>query len=371
MEEAAGGFLDYIKVIRDPRIERTKKHRLESIIFIAVCGVVGGAESWTEIQAFGEEKREWLSRYVDLTHGIPSHDTFGRVFALLDPKGFQESFLEWIQTVHRKTQGRIVAIDGKSLRRSHDRAKGKEALHLVHAWASENHMLLGEVKTDQESNEITAIPELLRLLDLQGAIVTIDAMGTQKDIVSDIIAKGGDYVVALKGNQGVFHEEVKQYWEDRELRTKADHYQTTEKDHGRLEERCYWSTEDLDWFQDKSEWKGLQTIGCVEAKRTIQGKTSVERRYYLSSLKRDAKELARAVRAHWSIENNLHWVLDVVFREDESRVRIGHAAENFALLRRAALQLLKKDTTSKVGLKARRLKAGWSNAYLESVLFRN
>lgn len=371
MEETAGGFFNYFKVIRDPRVERTKKHRLESLLFIAVCGVVCGAESWTEIQEFGEEKREWLSRYVDLTHGIPSHDTFGRVFALLDSKKFQESFLEWIESVHQKTQGRIVAIDGKSLRRSHDRAKDKEALHLVHAWASENHMLLGEVKTDVKSNEITAIPELLKLLDLHGAIVTIDAMGTQREIVGDIVSKGGDYVIALKGNQRVFHEEVKQYWEDSELRKQADYYKTTEKDHGRLEERCYWSTEDLSWFQDKSQWTGLCSIGCVESKRTIQGETSLERRYYLSSLKQDAKELARAVRAHWAIENNLHWVLDVVFREDESRVRIGHAAENFALLRRMALQLLKRDTISKVGLKARRLKAGWSNAYLESVLFRN
>lgn len=370
MTNQEDNLFEYLKIIPDPR-GQNKKHRLETIMFIAICAVVSGAESWVEMEKFGEMKKEWLSKYVDLTYGIPSHDTFGRTFALLDPKGFQQSFLEWIQSVSQKTKGRIVAIDGKSLRRSHDRAKGKEALHLVHAWAVENHMLLGEIKTKAKSNEITAIPELLKLLDLHGAIVTIDAMGTQKEIVEDIVAKGGDYVLALKGNQGVFHDEVKQYWQDCGLRKDADCYETIEKDHGRLEERCYWSTDDLNWFQDKTEWKGLQSIGCVEAKRTIQGKTSVERRYYLSSLKQDARELARAVRAHWSIENNLHWVLDVVFREDESRVRIGHAAENFALLRRMSLALIKKESSAKASLKSKRLSAGWNHEYLEKILFQN
>jgi predicted transposase YbfD/YdcC len=366
-----GSLFGHIQIIKDPRSQKNQRHPLQSIMFIAICAVVSGAESWVEMEKFGEMKKEWLAQYVDLTHGIPAHDTFGRVFALLDPKEFQESFLGWIQSVSQKTKGRIVAIDGKSLRRSHDRARGKEALHLVHAWASENHMLLGEVRTNAKSNEITAIPELLKLLDLHEAIVTLYAMGAQKEIVRDIVAKGGDYVVALKGNQGVFHEEVEQYWQDRQLRKEADHYQTTEKDHGRLEERHYWSTNDLNWFQDKSEWAELQSIGCVEAKRTIQGETSVERRYYLSSLKQDAKELARAVRAHWTIENNLHWVLDVVFREDESRVRIGHAAENFALLRRMSLALIKKESTSKASLKSKRLSAGWNHEYLEKILFQN
>ncbi len=371
MKGPGGSLFDHIKVISDPRAEKNKQHPLESIIFIAICAVIGGAESWMDLERYGKLKSEWLSKYVNLSRGVPSHDTFGRVFALLDPEEFQESFLEWIQSVWQKTKGRIVAIDGKSLRRSHDRSRGKEALHLVHAWASENHMLLGEVKTDAKSNEITAIPELLKLLDLHEAIVTIDAIGTQKEIVGGIVSKGGDYVIALKGNQGVFYEEVKQYWQDRGLRGEADYYQTIEKDHGRLEERHYWSTEDLNWFQDKSEWPGLQSIGCVEAKRTLQGEVCMERRYYLSSLKRDAKELARAVRAHWAIENNLHWVLDVVFREDESRVRIGHAAENFALLRRMALALIKKDKTSKDSLKGKRFSAGLSNEYLERILFQN
>lgn len=232
-------------------------------------------------------------------------------------------------------------------------------------------MLLGEIKTDAKSNEITAIPELLKLLDLHGAIVTMDAMGTQKEIVRAIVKKSGDYVVALKGNHEIFHEEVKQYWADAPLRKKADHYETVEKGHGRLEQRRYWSTENLNWFADKAKWSGLRSIGCVESERTIQGKTSLERRYYLSSLKADAQELARVVRAHWSIENNLHWVLDVVFREDESRIRIGHAAENFALVRRMALGLIKKESTSKASLKGKRFSAALSDAYLEKILFQN
>lgn len=370
MTDQGESLFEQIRIIPDPR-GQNRKHPLETIIFIAICGVVCGAETWVDLERFGALKREWLFQYVDLSYGIPSHDTFGRVFALLDPKGFQESFLKWIQNISHRTHGRIVAIDGKSLRRSHDRARGKEALHLVHAWSVENHMLLGEVKTEAKSNEITAIPELLKLLELHGVIVTMDAMGTQKEIVGDIVAKGGDYVVALKGNHGVFHEEVKQYWEDAQLRKEADDYETIEKGHGRLEQRRHWSTEDLNWFADKSKWPGLRSIGCVESERTIQEQTSVERRYYLSSLPANARELAHAVRAHWSIENNLHWVLDVVFREDESRVRIGHAAENFALLRRMCLSLIKREKTSKASLKGRRLSAAWNDEYLEKILFQN
>ncbi len=371
MEGHGGSLFEHIRVISDPRAEKNRRHPLETIVFIAICAVICGAEGWVDLQRYGELKRQWLSKYVDLSHGIPSHDTFGRFFALLDPEGFQEGFLGWIRSVYEKTAGRMVSLDGKSLRRSHDRSKGKEALHLVHAWASENHFLLGEIKTDAKSNEITAIPELLKLLDLHGAIVTVDAMGTQKEIVGKIVDKGGDYVVALKGNHGVFHEEVKAYWEDSQLREEADDYETTEKGHGRLEQRRHWSTEGMDWFADKAKWPGLRSIGCVESERTIQGQTSIEKRYYLSSLAANAQELARAVRAHWSIENNLHWVLDVVFREDESRIRIGHAAENFALLRRMVLGLIKKESTSKASLKGKRFSAALSEAYLEKILFQN
>lgn len=371
MEGIGGSLFEHIRIISDPRAEKNKRHPLETIIFTAICAVICGAESWVDLQRYGELKKEWLSKHVDLSHGVPSHDTFGRFFALLDPQAFQEGFLGWIRRIQEKTQGRIVSVDGKSIRRSHDRARSKEALHLVHAWASENHFLLGEIKTDTKSNEITAIPELLKLLDLEGAIVTVDAMGTQKEIAKDIQDKKADYVMALKGNQGLFYEEVKQYWEDSELKKAADYYETTEKGHGRLEQRRHWSTEDLSWFADKTKWPGLRSIACVEAERTIQGQGSIEKRYYLSSLQADAQELARSVRAHWSVENNLHWVLDVVFREDESRVRIGYAAENFALLRRMALSLIKRDKTSKDSIKGKRFSAGLSDVYLEKMLFQN
>jgi predicted transposase YbfD/YdcC len=371
MEGIGGSLFEHIRIISDPRAEKNKRHSVEAIVFIAICAVICGAESWVDLQRYGELKKEWLSKHVDLSRGIPSHDTFGRFFALLNPKEFQEGFLGWIRRIEDKTQGRIVSLDGKSIRRSHDRSNGKEALHLVHAWASENHMLLGENKTDAKSNEITAIPELLKLLDLEGAIVTVDAMGTQKEIAGKIQGQKGDYVMALKGNHGVFHEEARQYWKDPELRKEADYYETTEKGHGRLEQRRHWSTEDLSWFADKAKWPGLKSFACVESERTVQGQTSLERRYYLSSLKADAQELARSVRAHWSVENNLHWVLDVVFREDESRVRIGHAAENFALLRRMALSLLKKDKTSKDSLKGKRFSAGLNDGFLEKILFHN
>jgi len=248
-----------------------------------------------DLERYGELKKEWLSKRVDLSRGVPSHDTFGRFFSVLDSQVFQDGFLGWVRSISDKTQGRIVSVDGKSLRRSHDRGKGKEALHLVYAWASENHFLLGEVKTDAKSNEITAIPELLKLLDLEGAIVTVDAMGTQKEIVKKIVGQGGDYVVALKGNDGLLHEEVKLYWEDSLLRKKADYYEATEKGHGRLEQRRHWITENLDWCADKKLWSKFKSIGCVESERTIRGQTSIEMRYYLSSLKADARELARSV----------------------------------------------------------------------------
>jgi len=372
MTEEPGDFFSHFRIIRDPRIERTKKHRLETILFIAICGVISGAESWVEIEQFGEEKKEWLARYVDLTNGIPSHDTFGQVFALLDPEIFCKSFLGWIQTIRQRTQGEVIAIDGKTVRRSHDRTNGKEALHLVHAWASENHLMLGQIETDEKSNEITAIPKLLQMLELRGAIVTLDAMGTQKEIAQTIRDQEGDYVMALKGKQNLLYEEVQQYWEDPKLPPEEYHeYETVDKGHGRMEIRRYRVSQQIDWLEPKSEWAGLKSIGRVEAERTIQGETSVEHRYYLTSLEANAQELARVVRSHWTIENNLHWALDISFREDESRVRIGHAAQNFALLRRMALALLKKDKASKVGIKARRLKAGWNPVYLESVLFRN
>ena len=370
MEETANDFISHFSIIRDPRIDRTKRHPLNTIVFTAVCAVIAGAEHWTEVEQFAKDKQTWLSQYVDFPHGIPSHDTYGRFFAILNPKEFEKSFLSWVRSIHKKSQGEVIALDGKTLRRSHDHAHAREALHLVHAWASENHMLLGQVETDAKSNEITAIPRLLKMLDLKGCIVTIDAMGCQKTIAKAITSQGGDYVFSLKGNQETLHEEVKLYWQDETLKQDANHYETVEKGHGRIEKRRYWITSDIEWMEVKPEWAKLKSIGMVESERTLGEESSVDRRCYLTSLDANAKEFARAVRGHWGVENGLHWTLDIAFREDECRVRQGYAARNFALLRRLALNLLKRDRTAKVGVKARRLKAGWNHEYMERILFR-
>lgn len=363
------GLISCLRIIKDPRIDRTKRHPLVSVLFIGICSVLCGAESWEQMEDFGNERQEWIKQYVELPHGIPSHDTFGRVFAQIDSRSFQESFLGWVKLVSLKMPRQIISIDGKTLRRSHDRAKGKEALHLVSAWACANHLVLGQVKTDAKSNEITAIPELLKLLDLCGSIVTVDAMGTQKEIAEEIQNKKGDYVMALKGNHELLHEEVKTYWEDSRLpASEYQAFETVDKGHGRMEIRRYRISDQIGWLQPKAEWKGLNTIGMVESERLIRGQTTLERRYYLSSLKADAKEFARAVRERWSIENQLHWSLDVSFREDQCRVRIQKAAENFALLRRMALHILKQDKTQNKSINRKRWLAAMRPDYLSVLL---
>jgi len=363
------GLIGCLSIIKDPRVDRTKRHPLVCVLFIGICAVLCGAESWEQMEDFGNERKEWLEQYVALPHGIPSHDTFGRVFAQIDPKAFQESFLSWVKLVNLKKPGQIISIDGKTLRRSHDHRNGKEALHLVSAWASANHLVLGQVKTDDKSNEITAIPELLKLLDLGGSIVTVDAMGTQKEIAHAIQDKKGDYVMALKGNHGLLHDEVKRYWEDPQLpESEYQSFETADKGHGRLEIRHYKISDHLQWLEPKAQWKGLKTIGMVESERIIGERKTIERRYYLSSLKADAKEFARAVREHWSIENQLHWSLDISFREDQCRVRIQRAAENFALLRRMALHILKKDKTQNKSINRKRWLAAMNPGYLQMLL---
>ncbi len=359
------GLVGYLDVIKDPRVDRTKRHPLVSVLFIGICSVLCGAESWEQMEDFGNERHAWLEEYVDLPHGIPSHDTFGRVFAQIDSKAFQESFLSWVKLVNLKMPGQIIAIDGKTLRRSHDRANAKEALHLVSAWSCANHLVLGQVKTNEKSNEITAIPELLKLLDLCGSIVTVDAMGTQKEIAQEIQDKGADYVMALKGNHELLHEEVKAYWQDSQLpESEYQSFETADKGHGRMEIRRYKISDHLGWLEPKAKWKGLKTIGMVESQRIIGEQKTIERRYYLSSLKADAKEFARAVREHWSIENQLHWSLDVSFREDQCRVRIQKAAENFALLRRMALHILKQEKTQNKSINRKRWLAAMNPNYL-------
>lgn len=353
--------------LKDPRIERTKRHQLLDIIIVAICGIICGAESWVEIAEFGQAKLAWLKQYLPLSNGIPSHDTFGRVFALLDPHAFQTCFLHWVQAMSQRTQGEVVALDGKTLRRSFDRAAGRHPLHLVSAWACKNRLVLGQVKTADHSNEITAIPQLLRLLDLAGCVVTVDALGTQKSIAQDITTAQADYVLALKGNQATAFEEVRLFLDD--WATTHPAMQTTEKDHGRIEIRRAWLSSDIAWFQDKPAWSGLTTVGMVEAERHLNSQTQTQRRYYLSSLPaQDVPRFADAVRAHWNIETALHWTLDVCFGEDQSRVRKLHAPENLALLRRMALNLLKRETSRKGGVKVRRLRAACDPTYLAQIL---
>lgn len=352
----------------DPRVERKCDHQLGDILVIGLLTLLCGGESFNDMEDFGHAKEDWLRTFLRLPNGIPSHDTFNRLFSALDPHEFLNCFLRWTQGVRQAIGEEIVALDGKALRRA---LKGKSVPYIVSAWAAGNGLVLGQLKVDEKSNEITAVPELLRALELTGCIVTADAMGCQKKIAREIRDADADYVLALKGNQENVHEEVKAFLDDA-----VDHdpkalayYETTEKDHGRIEIRRYWQSDRLDWFADRSKWEGLASVGMVESERQIPGKSvTLERRYFLSSLSLDTKRFAGAVRGHWSIENNLHWVLDVQFGEDQSRARFGYAAENLAALRRLALNLLKRETTKKRGIKGKQKNAGWDHAYLLRLL---
>jgi predicted transposase YbfD/YdcC len=361
--------------LTDPRIDRSRLHELLDIIAIAICAVVAGADSWDDIEDFGNAKITWLETFLELPNGIPSHDTFRRLFERLDPAEFQKGFLGWIEALHEATERQVIAIDGKTLRRSFDRAKGKSALHLVHAWATANHLLLGQVAVDQKSNEITAIPKLLEMLWISGAIVTIDAMGCQKEIARTIRDRKADYVLALKANHGRLYEQVVAFWDGTcaGLRKGPDigYHREWSRGHGRDEARRCWATSDLDWLEGRQEWEDLKSVVIVEAERFIGDKLSVETRYYLSSLANDAEVLNGAVRSHWGVENSLHWVLDVTFDEDRSRIKKENAPENFGLLRRLALCLLKKESTSKRSIKGKRLRASWDEGYLQRILCGN
>jgi len=366
-------LLEYFEELEDPREARGRRHLLGSIVAIAICAVICGAEEWSTMAEFGRAKERWLRKFVDLPFGIPSADTFQRVLAALDPQGFEHCFMAWIAALAGKSKGKLIAIDGKTLRRSADRANGKAAIHMVSAWVSANGMCFGQLATAAKSNEITAIPKLLELLDLDDATVTIDAMGCQKEIARQIVAQGGDYVLAVKDNQPTLHEEVKLFLDEQiaapgEAFTLHAH-EETDGGHGRVEIRRTWVTPSVEWFEDRRHWAGLNSFAAVECERTANGETTTERRYFISSLDgSDAAAMARAVRNHWSVENNLHWMLDMAFNEDQSRIRKDHGAENVSRLRRIALTLLKQDTTHKRGIRTKRLRAGWDEQYLCHVL---
>jgi len=371
-EPVALSLFDSLGQVPDPRMERTKLHQLVDILVIAVCATICAAETWEEIEEFGRAKESWFKKFLALPNGIPSHDTFRRVFLLISPKKFQEAFLVWVRSVAEVAAGEVVAIDGKQARGART-PDGKEGLRMVSAWACEQRLVLGQLKTGEKSNEITAIPLLLELLALKGCIVTIDAMGCQTEIASQIISQEADYVLSLKGNQGQLYEEVVEYFEWAEKSSfkeiEYDYCATLEKDHGRIEGRKCWVTEETDWFVEKAEWAGLRSFIMVEAEREVLGQAAtMERRYFISSLAADAKRALRAVRGHWQVENSLHWVLDVAFGEDACRTRTAHAPENLATLRHIAVNLLKQERSCKLGIKSKRLKAGWDESYMLKVL---
>lgn len=360
---------EFLAFVEDPRLERTRKHSLESILVISLLAVICGADSFVGIERFAEAKREWLSTFLDLSEGIPSHDTIGRVLSLLDSRGLGAAFRQWTLAMATASTETLIAIDGKTLRRSFRHAGDAAFVHMVSAWSSRNRVVLGQVKVDDKSNEVTAIPTLLDLIDVKGALVTIDAAGTQTAIADKIVERGGDYLLAVKGNQPTLQEYVVDHFAS--TPKKGDGFgmcQTEETAHGRHEVRKAWVSHSVDVVASGARWRNLAALVRVESTRTVGDKSSTDNRYFISSRRLSAIEALEAVRGHWGIENELHWTLDVAFREDDCRVRAGNAAANFSIIRQHALGLLKQRTETKVGIKNRRLCAAWDDNFLLRVI---
>jgi len=371
--DAPRGLLRAFAQLEDPRMDRTKHHKLSDILAIAICATICGADDWSKMELFGQCKEKWFRTFLELPNGIPSHDTFRRVFMLLDPEAFEQCFLSWVAELSEASGGRLIAIDGKTIRGSLDRANTKAGVHMVSAWCNANEMVLGQLATDEKSNEITAIPRLLKLIDVSNAVVTIDAMGCQKNIAKTIVDEGGDYVLQLKGNQGGLHDETVQLFDqclrDDCLGIEHTTARTMDKGHGRIERRTIWATEDVGWFAERNQWKNLRSLIRVQCERTVEGETSREYHYYLSSLSsKEPEKLLSYIRGHWSVENRLHWSLDVSFGDDGRRTRTGYGAENASRLARIALNLLKAEKTLKASIKSKRLYCGWDHPYLLKVL---
>lgn len=372
---AERALLQHFASLEDPRVERTKLHPLVNVLTIAICAVICGAESWDDIAAFGQARAAWFASFLDLTHGIPSHDTFNRVFAALDPVQFEASFLAWVRAARPVLSAQVLAIDGKTVRRSHDRTHGKAAIQLVSAWATEQRLIVTQAKVADTANELAAIPEVLRALALRGCLVTLDALGCQRAIAQQVLDQGGDYVLALKENQPLLAADVQECFGQAQASGFADvqhdAHTAVDKGHGRLELRRRWVITDCDilaWVQAAHGWPGLAALGMVQTERRLADTTTIGTRYYLLSRPLSAQALGEAVRSHWGIENQVHWVLDVTFGEDLSRIRRGAAAENAAILRRIALNVVRHHPRQRLSIRTRRLVAGWDDAYLHELL---
>jgi len=372
-------LVEHFSALDDPRHRTNQEHKFIDILVIAICAAICGADDWPAVEQFGQAKQEWLATFLELPNGIPSHDTFWRVFRHLDAEQFEQCFVQWIASVQTLTAGEVVAIDGKQLRRSHDAAAGKAAIHMVSAWSTANNLVLAQRKVDEKSNEITAIPELLRCLDIQGCLVATDAMNCQVDIAKAIVAQDADYLFALKENHPHLYEDVDLLFADlaQDIATQSplvyphDQAKTVDNGHGRIEVRHAWTIDDaalIAALRTAHKWPQLTTLIKVQAERYVGDEHSVETHFYISSAPLTAAECLRKIRAYWRIENSLHWVLDIAFREDQSRLRKDNGAQNFAILRHIALNLLKQDKRLKVGIKTKRLRAGWDQDYLLSVL---